>query len=199
MSGITSKFKYLMFALLLCALGLTSWVVAVPGFINKPNSEELVKKQQIVLNEFLKPEIQNKLMRALLSKVMINGGGGSLYETYISSSNQKEPPQGMLDVPPKSNELIKLALYSSMEEFYQINPDCCYTKVVKNQEGCFKQIIERHPYRVEYICVYFKYKLRYLDENGVLKERDNNDYSAAMVDNEGKVIHWDSYYRKQIE
>ena len=180
---------WLPFTLILCPFGLIYWAVTPPDVNDDPGTEQSAEKQQIVLNEFLKPEIQGRLMHVLLSNETV----GSLYEEYISLKINGIPPEGMLDKPPKPSELIKLAPYSSLEEFYKINPDCCYSKIVSNQESCIKQIREIRPFRGEHICVYFKYKLRYFDENGVLKERENNEYSAAMIQYSGKIVLWEPY------
>jgi len=91
---------------------------------------------------------------------------------------------------------LHLLPYTRVSEYKRENTDCCSARVVDYSADCYFQWPEEGEYDYDgrHVCVFFKVRIRYLDELGRVKYSDGGDFpessSAAVMDLKGNIIDW---------
>jgi len=193
--------KWTIAIILFCWLGHYVWIYINVSYSPKFGFVTTKEKIDIALKEFLAPERQAQIVTNSLSFATYSAMDLRLCKTtnYVSCKGKKWLKthsffdQKTLDNSIPSSELIKIIPYSSLGEFKKNNPDCCQTKIMTDADKCYVNKVEGGLSwrRGHYTCVYIDAKLHYLDENDKRIERTTRLRSAAMINNEGEIVHWD--------
>ncbi|EMF0719345.1 hypothetical protein V2E67_003560 [Citrobacter freundii] len=130
-----------------------------------------------VINEFVSNERrQNEMM---YRKIRI-GGPGPYYEKNKNNINNKKFLEKYI-----SGNYLSIIPYLSVDDFNQVNPQNCAVKKVRNISECYFTVDP--PFEEgHYMCVYIKYKIRYLDQKGNMKFLDEYAYENLIEINKYK-------------
>lgn len=130
-----------------------------------------------VINEFVSNERrQNEMM---YRKIRI-GGPGPYYEKDKINVNNKEIIEKYI-----SGNYLTIVPYLSVDDFNTVNPQNCSVKKVRNISECYFTVDP--PFEEgHYMCVYIKYKIRYLDQKGNIKFLDEYASEDLFTINKNK-------------